>query len=136
MGTLTGQAVVIAGAISAFLGYDQVVKVTQYEATNMLVTGVSSQCHLEKNTYFGVATKTSTTGKMDCNIAEIGVTLDKFQGYKVKYNIVAYVEYFSPIDQSRQSGKLFYSKPDDVPQEGDQVWARASTKDFTKIRRG
>ncbi|NNC37280.1 MAG: hypothetical protein EX271_02950 [Acidimicrobiales bacterium] len=136
MGSITGQLVLIAGAVSAFMGYDQVVKVTQYEPTQMLVTEVSSQCHLEKKSYFGVATKTSTTGKMDCTIAEIGATLDKFKGFKVKYHIVAYVDYFSPIDQSRQSGKLYFKKPKNMPNLGDQVWARASKKDIEKIRRG
>jgi hypothetical protein len=126
----------LAGVVSAFMGYDQVIKVTQFEATNMLVTEVSSQCHLEKNSYFGVATKTQTTGKMDCAIAEIGVTLDKFKGFKVKYHITAYVDYFSPIDQSRQSGKLHFSNPKDVPVEGSQYWARASTKSVPQLRRG
>lgn len=136
MASLSGQLILVVGAVSAFLGYDQVVKVTQYEPTEMLVTEVSSQCHLEKKSYFGVATKTSTTGKMECSIAEIGATLDKFKGFKVKYHIVAYVDYFSPVDQSRQSGKLYFSTPKDTPLKGEQVVARASKKDAHKIRRG
>jgi hypothetical protein len=126
----------LAGVVSAFMGYDQIIKVTQFEATNMLVTEVRSQCHLEKSAYFGVTTKPQTTGKMDCSIAEIGVTLDKFKGFKVKYHITATVNYFSPIDQSRQSGQLHFSKPQDAPSEGSQYWARASKKSRAKIRRG
>lgn len=136
MASITGHLVMLAGVVSAFMGYDQVIKVTQFEATNMLVTGVSSQCHLEKKPYFGVATKSETTGKMDCDIAEIGVTLDKFKGYQVKYHITANVDYFSPIDQSPQSGKLYFSKPQDAPSEGSKYWARASKKSRSKIRRG
>lgn len=136
MASLAGSLILIAGVLSDVMGYGQVVKVTQFEATNMLVTGVSSQCHLEKKAYFGVATKTSATGKMGCSIAEIGASLDKFKGFKVKYHITAYVEYFSPIDQSRQSGKLYFRKSKDVPTEGDQYWARASKKSRTKIRPG
>lgn len=136
MGSFSGPFILLAGVVTTLAGYDQVIKVTQYEAANMLVTGVSAQCHLEKNSYYGVASKTQTTAKMDCEIAEIGVTLEKFKDYKVKYHIVAYVDYFSPIDQSRQSGALYFSDPKDVPAEGAQIWARASKKAVDKIRRG